>query len=645
MILLTPAPTKRARSSVGNLASAFQLTTAAASGTYPFTLGMGFAKGDAPSNVTTDLATAQVVVKRRWNDGSVKHAIIAGRAALTQNIARTINLSAGAQASGTALTASDIQSANPSASVQCGALGTVSLSGLLGSPLRTWISGPEMVECHYRADVGVGTLMSVWFHVRLFADGRKWVRAIVENGYVEESNVDRTYVPTVTIGGVTVYNNGGSNLVHCKQTRWMAEGWIGGDPQITPKHDVAYLRSSKLSPNYFWTDASASTLNGQTQTYTPMANGQIDAAMGAGGFGPFIGLLTNWDAIYCATGDARALRAVLANAGHYNSFPVIFRDSTTQLPIKPSEHASVALNGGGYDYGSSAGLVFDIPHHPSPAYLAYLITGDYWHYETLLNVCAALYAMPGTGHGLGLNRWLRPTVRGTGWTLRSLAQLCALAPTGDAVAAEYQTLLANNYTSWKGVVDTPGLNQLGTLFEYEMGSHAYDTPGAIAPWQVDFWVASNGHASDIEPLSDMTTLDAVRDWMYRWPVGILGRSGVSADFDFTRAAQYNINIWSDWVDDPTVWFDSWGDVHTQTFGSANTVTTNTLQGESGALPSIPSGYWANRMPAIAFAVDHGAPGAQAAFDRFVGADNWPSLRDSGFGDTPVWGVMPRSWPG
>jgi hypothetical protein len=626
--------------------TSFQLTSAAASATYPFSIGLGIKKGDAPSDITTDLVNAHVDVKRRWSDGSVKHAIVSGRAALTQNVAKTVNVLTGTQASGAALTNSDIEAAAPSASVQCGALGTVNLSSLLASPVRTWVSGLEMVECHYRSDVGA-TLLSVWFHVRLFADGRKWVRAIVENGYVEEANTDRSYVPTVTIGGTVVYNNGGSSLSHYAQTRWSAVGWIGGDPQVTATHDVQYLRASKLVPNYGWTDASESALNGITQTYTPMANGDHEPSMGAGGAALPIGLLPNWEALYCTTGDPRALAGTTVNASHYNSYAIVFRDSTTNLPIKPSEHASLSIDGGTFDY-SAGTLTFDIPHHPSPGYLAYLVTGDYWFYETLQHVSACLYGMPGIAHGSGVNRWLRPTTRGVAWTLRTIGQLAAIAPTGDVISDEYRTLLANNYTVWRSVVDTPGINQLGSIYEYEMGSLAYVDYGigAVSSWQVDFWVGANGHLSDIEALDDDDAdLVAVRNWMYRWPIGALGRSGTSSDFDFTRAAQYTYRIWTDWDVDPTAWFDSWGDVHTQTLGSANTVETNTLTGESGGALNLPMGYWGNKMPGLAFAVDHAANGAQASFDRLTGADNWSTLRDCGFGDFPVWGIMPRNWTG
>jgi hypothetical protein len=80
---------------------------------------------------------------------------------------------------------------------------------------------------------------------------------------------------------------------------------------------------------------------------------------------------------------------------------------------------------------------------------------------------------------------------------------------------------------------------------------------------------------------------------------------------------------------------------------AGTFTTppacaNTLHGGSGGDPAQASGgYWGNLLPAIAYAVDHGAAGAAASWARLTGASNWSSVLNSGFDNIPIWGVIPR----
>lgn len=651
----------------------FKLTTSAATGTYPFSIGVGLAKGDATS-IVTDLTNYQVVVKRTWNDGSIKHAIISGRAALTSNTPLTVSISSGTPPTGTNLTATDIQTAAPSASVQCGAIGTVNLSSLLASPVRTWVSGPEMVECHYRADVGGSTLLSVWFHVRLFADGRKWVRAIVENGYLDNgsgaiaSNADQSYIPTVSIGGSTVYNNGGVALSHYKNTRYSVEGWIGGDPAIIPAHDVAYLKNAKFTPNYAIANGVSAattagttsvanggtvvtTLAGMTQTYTPMGHGQIEDIMGNTGFAHQIGLLPLWDALYVTTNaDSRAWKALLAHSSFVNSYPIVWRSKSTNLAVKPSSFATWTLDGpnqGGTDTIGAGSLVWEANHHGSAGYFAYLLSGDYWHYETLLLQASLCYLCTSSGKGSGTSRTLTKQDRGAAWMLRTVGQIAAIAPdteiaTGQ-IAADYRALLQNNYLTHKSVLESADPKAWsGVPYVYNLNAYA---PGVIAPWQFNFWAAVNGYISDLEPLSSMTDLNVVRDDMYKFVVGMLGQSGVTTDYSFTNASNYNITISASASE--ADWYQSWGAIYTATFGSSNSVASNALGGSgSGVTTAASTGYWGNILPAIAYAAQHGATGASAAWGRVTGATNYTSEIINGqtisWNDAPLWGVTPRS---
>src|SRR5262249_2198950 len=139
------------------LTASFQLTSAVGGTNLPYSIGYAFPKGALASGtaLTVDQGTAQILVKRSWNDGSIKHVVVSGHVTIASaGGSQAIQISAGAPSGGTALTSADIQTAAPTASIQCGSIGTVSLASLLATPFRTWISGPEMVECHYRAKVG-----------------------------------------------------------------------------------------------------------------------------------------------------------------------------------------------------------------------------------------------------------------------------------------------------------------------------------------------------------------------------------------------------------------------------------------------------------------------------------------------------------
>jgi hypothetical protein len=53
-----------------------------------------------------------------------------------------------------------------------------------------------------------------------------------------------------------------------------------------------------------------------------------------------------------------------------------------------------------------------------------------------------------------------------------------------------------------------------------------------------------------------------------------------------------------------------------------------------------SSYWGNMLPAIAYAVHHNVPGAQAAYNRMISAPNWSDFT-ADFINAPVWSVAPR----
>lgn len=708
-------------------------------GAQPFMAGLAFKKGDVPGIPGASIPDYQMDVKRRWNDGSVKHAIISGQVALTANVPLSVTINGGgAPSGGSSLTAADIAAAAPSASFQAGTIGTVNLSSLLASPIRTWITGPEMVECHYRSQIGTDASLAVEFQVRLWKSGKIWIRVIAENGYLNASTSDKTYFPMVIIGGVTAYDNGGVSLLHCAQTRWMAEGWIGGNPDVFASHDPTYLVDSKLVPNYWKRNPSQAALNALTQIYTPMGRGNLTLTMHDTGFQASIGLLPQWDALYAVSADRRAFNSMMANSGHLNSYPIVWRDSSTGRVAKPSDQPNFVIGGSGGDsLSTAAGFEWEANHAPSEGYLSYLLTGDYWHYETMLMQCSLIYYILPSNRGSGLTKLINFQTRGWAWSMRTFSHLCGIFPEGDVVAEDFQNVLAYNAYALKANADSLiGVQETGYVYSYDLFTNAYHNPGVLAPWQQHFFIQTMGMGSDLEPLPDMTNWDAARDWMYKGVIGILG---ATSGYHFPYASQYAIKAAAAATASPSTWYPDWatiwtnsnnmvaGTVSTGSFASTTTqfesadvnddpynpdafalvdwsaffvkftsgslngqvflisayskvgsnghfttyspmpfppadgVTfilgalfdngaTNTLQGFGSGAPTVAvTGYWGNLMPAIAYAVDHGASGAAASWARVSGASNFSDIENSsdvgvaGFDDMPQFGIVPRGF--
>ena len=475
------------------------------------------------------------------------------------------------------------------------------------------------------------------------------MRAITENGYLDVATANKSYVPTVIIGGTTVYNNSGAVLSHYAQTRWSAEAWIGGDPQITPKHDTVYLEASKLLPNYMNQVPSAAALNGLAQTYAPMTNAGWTTDMGDTGFQNQIGLLPLWDALYAVSkADSRAYNAVITHTKALNSYPIVWNSSTTHLTPRPSDFPAwtiVGNHGGGATSVGAGPLNWDVAHHGSGGYLAYLITGDYYFLETMQDQAAMCFLMDNSGNGSGTSRYINHVVqdRGVAWCYRTLAQYEALAPQSDPIASDYNALLSNSVGAENTFAQQANMNPLGYILSYDVNTGSYSTTASVlAPWQQHFMIQSIGMGVDLEPLANMTAWKALETHLDLAPVGILGAAGVN-NYCFTDAYMYNLQV-ANTVTDPTNWYSNWGLVWTNNHsGAQNTSCGNTLGGTSGGDPAnAATGYWGNLMPAIAYSVDHGAAGAAASWARLIGATNWTTVQNSGFGDVPMWGIVPRT---
>lgn len=634
--------------SQGGQVTSFQLTSNQ-SGYFPFTIGMGFKKGDVPGGLVLDIPDAQVVTMRKWNDGSVKHAIISGHANFVANQSKTVGIFRGTLSPSTNLVLSHIVSANPTASISFGSIGTVSLAPLLSNPFRVFVSGPEMIEAHYRAQVGSDPTLTAWFHVRYYKSGKVWIRAIGGNGNLDISTALKNYVPNVVIGGSQIWNNGGLSLQHYAHTRWAQEAWIGGVPQITPKLDTNYLKSTNLVPNYMAKTPSESALNGLYQNYAPNQNGNWTVSMGETGYQEQIGVLPRWDALYITSNaDPRAYKSVIANAKAINSYPLQWDDSVTKQTVKPSDRPSWGLNGqgsGGNTNWAAGSLTWENAHHGSAGYLAYLITGDYYFLESMANQSALIYLAVGTvdwttnpaSSNLGTNRFIGGQTRGLAWSLRTLSQYAGIAPTNDLIAQDYAAFLSSNINRLATIKTSIVPAGSGYLYEYDASLYAV---GKVAPWQQHFFIQSVGAGSDVEPLSNMTNYNEVRNYLYRGAVGILGDS---SGFCFTEASTYTLKSNAGTGGGASNWYKTWAEIYAATFTPPPSCG-NTLNGTSGGAPSSASaGYWGNLIPAIAYAVDHGAPGAAQSWSRLTNATNWTSVvLKSGFEDTPQWGIVPRN---
>ncbi len=646
------------------------LTSATGGASVPFTVGQPLRRGDVPrgSVLTASLPGFQCVTKNRWPDGSAKFAVLSGTANLGANAPQGIKLSvAAAPAEQAPISTANLKATGIAASVKFPPFGTAGWTGAdWDQPAQTLIAGPQMSSWVYRKPIGQDPHLVAWLEVRAYRSGAVEVLPWLENGYLNVPGpTEKAGTATFSLGGRDRFSEPLKLLNH--QRAVLARGttlthWLGTDPQVTPRHDTAYAMATRLVPNYRGvTPANSALFKRLHDSYTPLMQGGFPGAMGTAGYSESIGLLPEWEAAFFTTGgDPRAWRSVIINGYAAGRYGIHYRDETTQRPLKFSTYPHLVMGGGSgvSDVGAStknsytpaaSGAQpprFATSHHPSMGYAAYLLTG--WNYfaeeSQFLATANFLKQNDSTRHqGTGVLESITGsnTTRGAAWAIRSLAQAATIAPDDDPLHSELVDSLSANIAYYHGRYIAIPNNPLGLVQPYS--DYAAGDPWSSAPWMDDFFTAAFGYAKELAVHSEavQSKLDEFLAWKYRSVVGRLGGSG-DRDFSYRYAAQYTVlyspSAKADWLTGKGPWYANWGEV-----ARAMNLPTSGNPGEALAsgYPTEATGYWGNLMPALSYAVDHGAAGATDAWRRVTSASNFPSQANAYHHD-PVWGVQPRS---
>ncbi len=641
----------------------------------PFTLGQALRQGDVPAGnvLIADLPSFQAIVKNRWPDGSAKFAVLSGRADLVANRWRKVRLTAGTAApSHAALSVADLKATGVSASVDFSPFGSASWSANdWDKPVQSWISGSEMSSFVYRKPIGGDAHLVAWLEVRTYREGRTEVLPWIENGFLNVPGPTEKFgFATFKLSGTPRFSAPLTLLNH--QRAVLASGaalthWAGSDPQVTPRLNTSYLMATRLVPHYSAKTGAGSPLFARLPTsYEPLAQASFSPDMPKPGYEPGIGLLPEWDAAYLSSGgDPRAHQAVLVNGYAAGRYGIHYRDETTQRPILFARYPNLVMarEGSGVSQVSESSTgartpsnsgppppTYDSPHHPSMGYTAYLLTGWQYFLEESQFLATANHLKNNNTTRQGAKGIMETsaganTTRGAAWAIRSLAQAAAITPDADtALHKQFVSSIDENITYYHGRYITIANNPLGLVQPYS--DYNPGDPWESASWMDDFFTATFGYLKDMWVYSPslQPQLDAFLRWKYVSVVGRLG-TGVEGTFNYRYAAPYTLNYApsanSKFDTGTGPWYPNWGAV-AASMGIAAADGGTSLQGRSGSDPSnMHEGFWGNMFPALAYAVDHGAPGAEAAYARLTAASNFAS-NAAKLNDAPVWSVMPRS---
>ncbi|MBM4019832.1 MAG: hypothetical protein FJ288_16175 [Planctomycetes bacterium] len=627
----------------------------------PVTFGQAFRKGQFRDGVRVSVGgralPAQVDVKRRYDDGSVRFAVISAvldELSVKQKLDMDLVPGEAAQAGGAAVSAADLLATGFDAVVTLrfpdGAVRTASARKMLqeaGEKAPTWLRGPVVTECLVGAPPkdergSPDEDLNVQFHIRAYR-GASQVRvsAVVENCWDTWAGNIR-YDAAVSADGREVAS--ARAVDHRPLSRWRKVFWRGeGEPPVNVEHDLAYLASTGAVPNYD-RDLPAPPAAGRSDKllvmegpdWDVMGRGPLTAYMPTTGGRPEIAPYPLWTVRYLLTMDPRAKAFVLAAGDMAGSWPIHVRSRQTGRIMTIDQRPEFWLDERGKDRpqwkpprhapdAKQVRLTPDLAHQPSLAFVPYLATGDYYYLEE---------AYFWGGYCL-LDTWPEPRqnargilagqIRGDAWALRNIADAAWIAPDGDPEARYFDEKLRNNIAHRiRAMYGPPEYNKIGawglrTVQEARIQNAANPRWIVTAPWEEDYLLWSLHHLVE----QGWSEAGPPRDFLLRLRVAALTHA---PDFDPRLAVPYRMVVGESGPDGKPAVYDDW-----KTLGRENARLSKP------EVPNYGSSYAYSARAALVCGVDAGFAGAREALAVLEAL--LPGHRQVMAGD-PHWAIAP-----
>jgi hypothetical protein len=665
----------------------------------PVTFGEPFAAGDIPKGNTivaytgnTALPT-QADIKARNPDGSVRHAIVTVELpSLSGHASAPLRLHAVAESTrnGQALTLDDVLQSGFDATVELNVDGQpwhldahdllqhASLSRSCepyGRECSQWLSGPLAAEWIVGGPIldargKPNPHMAVYFAVRAYGPApvtRVRVDVIVENNWAYAPGPQNiTYDAKVDINGQTAYTI--EHLEHYRQARWHKVFWWGESNPVYAQQDSEYLQSTRAVPRYEQVEMSQQTLDAAMQRVqqncAPMQRCDQTKDMSNAGAQDGIGPLPRWTSAYVIDPNHRAYEWMLANSDALGSYGIHYREQLTGGPLSVENHPCATLEHAAEfarcpvtPHGDDSfpvcqaqcqsPLAANISHHPSPAYVAYLVTGD-WYYLEELKFWADWVEFKQNPKYRDYRTGLidHNTLRGQAWSLRTLGYAAYVLPDGDPLKSYLNRVVKNNIDWYnQNYTDDRSANKLHIITN---GSIVYTNHGnpntGISTWQASFFTWSAGNLKDL----GFKGADKLLDWAGAFQVNLM----TSPDFCWIVGSGYELQVRDTegshlYGSLETVYAKTYPNLQGVACGGSEMAALLSKPGEYQYAPNVmvgypksPTGYPANFQIGLAAAADSDAPNAAEAWKVFENRSAKPN-----YSSEPQFAVIPREAAG
>ncbi len=627
----------------------------------PVSFGQAFKKGDIRQGFQVhcfvDGRLSQVDMKRRYDDGSLRFAIVSAIIPeLAANGSKTLKLAAGhplPMPPVRPVFLDDLLKTDFDAVVTLkfpdGAVRTASARKWLvreGQKAKTWLHGSAATEWLIAGPpVDKGGRpdgdLHVQSQVRAYAGCRRVrVSAVVENCWDSWPGNIR-YDVTVTVGGKAIFAR--QKVDHRRLSRWRKVFWWGGAPKVHIVHDLAYLSATGALPNYDRTLTPAKP-NWQTKRILRMAapdwdilgRGALTAYMPTTGGRPEIAPYPAWTVRYLLHMQPRAKEAVLAGGDLAGSWPIHVRARKTGRIMTIDDRPQFWLDRRGKDRPAwkpdrhppdpkQGRLSPDLAHQGSFAYVPYLVTGDFYYLEEAYFWASYCLLATWPHPRQGARGILSGQIRGNAWALRNLADAAWIAPDGAPEGRYFDEKIRNNIAHRiQRMYGPPEYNKRGFWGIRSTKNARIQNPAnpnwmIIAPWEHDYLMWSLHH------LVELGCAEAAkpRDFLLRWRVGALTNA---PDFNPMLATPYRFVVGEQAPGGKVLFYESWKQL-----------------GEENARLSKPGlGHYGNShtysaRAAVVCAVDAGFPKAREALKWL---DSHLPNRRQVMARDPSWAIVP-----
>jgi hypothetical protein len=493
------------------------------------------------------------------------------------------------------------------------------------------------------------------------------VDVIVENDWAYAPGPQNvTYDAQVSVNGEAPYTL--DDLVHYRQARWHKVFWWGEPDPVYARQDSEYLQSTRAVPRYEQVVISQQVLDAAMQRVRqycgPMRNCDQTKQQSNAGAQAGIGPLPRWTSAYVIDPSYKAYNWMLANSDALASYGIHYRDQRTGGPVSVDAHPCATLENLAESsrcpvqpYANDSfphcngecdsPLDANVSHHSSPAYVAYLVTGD-WYYLEELEFWADWVEFKQNPKYRDYRTGLldHNTLRGQAWALRTLGYAAYVLPDSDPLKAYFNRVVKNNIQWYnQNYTDDRSANKLHIIAN---GSLSYPNHGqpqtGIATWQASFFTWSVGNLKDL----GFAGADRLLDWVGAFQVNLM----TSPDFCWIVASAYQLQV-RDTKDSPfydslrTVYAKSYPDLQSVACGGSAMAALlsqrdgyryapNVMSGH----PESPVGYPANFQIGLAAASDSDVPNAAEAWTIFKNRSAKPN-----YSGTPQFAVIPREGAG